>query len=146
MAVDVETGAEANGQTEIRKGLALGQKVVVSGQFLIDSEASLKSTTARMGDAPQAKGAAAAAIHRGEAKVESIGNDSITLSHGPIPALQWPPMTMDFKLPSAALAKNLRKGDSVNFEFRLADDGQAELTAITPRASDAQAGKQANKK
>ena len=60
--------------------------------------------------------------------------------------LQWPPMTMDFKLPSAALAKNLRKGDSVNFEFRLADDGQAELTAITPRASDAQAGKQANKK
>ena len=55
-------------------------------------------------------------------------------------------MTMDFRLPSAALVKNVRKGDSVNFEFRLANDGQAELTAITPRASDAQAGKQANKK
>ena len=45
--VDVEIGTEADGMTEIRKGLAPGQKVVVSGQFLIDSEASLKGTTTR---------------------------------------------------------------------------------------------------
>ncbi len=50
--VDVETGAESNGMTEIRKGLSRGMKVVVSGQFLIDSEASLKAATTRMGDAP----------------------------------------------------------------------------------------------
>ena len=76
----------------------LGQKIVVSGQFLIDSESSLKSTTARMGDAPPTKDAAA--VHRGEAKVESIAKDAITLSHGPIADLQWPPMTMA-KLPAA---------------------------------------------
>ena len=52
--VDVEIGMEANGQTEIRKVLEAGQQVVVSGQFLIDSEASLKGVTARMGDAPAA--------------------------------------------------------------------------------------------
>ena len=46
--VNVETGAQGGGQTEIRAGLALGQKVVVSGQFLIDSEASLKATEARL--------------------------------------------------------------------------------------------------
>jgi Cu(I)/Ag(I) efflux system membrane fusion protein len=46
--VDVETGAEANGQTEIIKGLEAGQKVVISGQFLIDSEASLKGESLRM--------------------------------------------------------------------------------------------------
>ena len=46
--VNVETGAQGGGQTEIRSGLALGQKVVVSGQFLIDSEASLKATEARL--------------------------------------------------------------------------------------------------
>jgi len=50
--VDVEIGMEANGQTEIRKGLDAGQQVVVSGQFLIDSEASLKGIAARMGTAP----------------------------------------------------------------------------------------------
>jgi Cu(I)/Ag(I) efflux system membrane fusion protein len=55
--VDIEVGADHNGQTEIRKGLAAGQMVVVSGQFLIDSEASLKATLTRMGDslAPDAK-------------------------------------------------------------------------------------------
>ncbi|MES2153031.1 MAG: efflux RND transporter periplasmic adaptor subunit [Pseudomonadota bacterium] len=45
--VEVETGAEANGQTEVRHGLAAGQKVAVSGQFLIDSEASLKGIATR---------------------------------------------------------------------------------------------------
>src|SRR5207253_1231570 len=47
-SVNVETGAQGGGQTEIRSGLTVGQKVVVSGQFLIDSEASLKATEARL--------------------------------------------------------------------------------------------------
>ena len=46
--VDVEVGREGNGQTEIRKGLSDGQRVVVSGQFLIDSEASLTGALGRM--------------------------------------------------------------------------------------------------
>ena len=50
--VDVEVGLDSNGQTEIRKGLQAGQKVVVSGQFLVDSEASLKASTTRMGEMP----------------------------------------------------------------------------------------------
>ena len=50
--VDVEVGLDSNGQTEIRKGLQAGQKVVVSGQFLVDSEANLKASTTRMGEVP----------------------------------------------------------------------------------------------
>ncbi|MET3107642.1 Cu(I)/Ag(I) efflux system membrane fusion protein [Oxalobacteraceae bacterium GrIS 2.11] len=50
--VDIETGREANGQTEVKRGLQAGQKVVVSGQFLIDSEASLKGTALRMTETP----------------------------------------------------------------------------------------------
>ena len=46
--MEVEVGRESGDRTEIRKGLSAGQKVVVSGQFLIDSEASLKSTLNRM--------------------------------------------------------------------------------------------------
>ncbi|MBI2799832.1 MAG: efflux RND transporter periplasmic adaptor subunit [Gammaproteobacteria bacterium] len=52
--VDVELGQEAGGQTEIRKGLTADQTVVISGQFLIDSEASLKASVTRMSDAPPA--------------------------------------------------------------------------------------------
>ena len=40
--VDVQIGRETGGMTEITGGLKAGQQIVVSGQFLIDSEASLK--------------------------------------------------------------------------------------------------------
>ena len=50
--VDVQVGLDSNGQTEIRSGLQAGQKVVVSGQFLVDSEASLKASTTRMSAMP----------------------------------------------------------------------------------------------
>lgn len=58
--VDVDIGNEFNGQTEIKRGLEVGQKVVISGQFLIDSEASLRGTATRMEDARQPAGAAPA--------------------------------------------------------------------------------------
>lgn len=132
--VDIETGAEANGQTEIRKGLTAGQKIVISSQFLIDSEANLKATTTRMADAPAAKNQEAAQVHRGEGKVEAIGKDAVTLSHGPIPSLKWGAMTMDFRPPAAGWPKNVRQGDNVKFEFKQDKDGQAELTAVTPTA------------
>ena len=50
--VDVETGLESGGQTEIKRGLTVGQRVVVSSQFLIDSEASLKGVEARLNSEP----------------------------------------------------------------------------------------------
>jgi membrane fusion protein, copper/silver efflux system len=46
--VDVEIGIESGGQTEVKRGLQLGQRVVVSSQFLIDSEASLKGVETRL--------------------------------------------------------------------------------------------------
>jgi Cu(I)/Ag(I) efflux system membrane fusion protein len=52
LPVDVETGSESRGQTEIRKGLRDGDSVVVSGQFLIDSEANLKAAITRMSEMP----------------------------------------------------------------------------------------------
>lgn len=44
---EVRTGREAGGQTEILAGLNAGEKVVASGQFLLDSEASLTGVAAR---------------------------------------------------------------------------------------------------
>jgi Cu(I)/Ag(I) efflux system membrane fusion protein len=128
--VDVEVGIEDNGQSEIRKGLQPGQKVVVSGQFLLDSEASLKASTTRMAEMPGAQ-PPAAATHRGEGQIESIGEDEVMISHGPIPSMQWGPMTMGFKTPSGPPA-GISAGQSVNFEFRLRNDGSFEIVSITP--------------
>ena len=44
----VTLGAEAGGRTAILSGLEAGQSIVLSGQFLIDSEASLKSSVSRL--------------------------------------------------------------------------------------------------
>lgn len=44
---EVRAGRESGGQTEILEGLAAGEKVVASGQFLLDSEASLTGIEAR---------------------------------------------------------------------------------------------------
>lgn len=42
---DVEVGIVTNGRAEILSGLELGEKVVTSGQFLLDAEASLSNIT-----------------------------------------------------------------------------------------------------
>jgi membrane fusion protein, copper/silver efflux system len=50
--VEIEIGRESGGRTEVKRGLTAGQRVVVSSQFLIDSEASLKGVEARLNDVP----------------------------------------------------------------------------------------------
>jgi Cu(I)/Ag(I) efflux system membrane fusion protein len=134
MPVDVEIGSESNGQTEIRNGLSLGQNVVVSGQFLIDSEASLKGTATRMDTAKPPVTANAEPLHHGEGKVDRVSKDEITISHGPIATLQWGPMTMPFKLPSG-MPGNVKVGDHIAFDVKQRKDGSYEIVAISPLAT-----------
>jgi membrane fusion protein, copper/silver efflux system len=53
--VSVEAGPERNDETVILSGLEAGQQVVVSGQFLIDSEASLLGAYQRIGAGSEMK-------------------------------------------------------------------------------------------
>jgi membrane fusion protein, copper/silver efflux system len=134
--VEVEIGTEGGGQTEVRRGLQVGQRVVVSSQFLIDSEASLKGVEARLNAAeskPQTEDTTPR--HEGDATVESLSRDALTLSHGPIPSLKWGPMTMDFKPPPQGLPGGLKAGDKVRFAFYMGTDNLPQLTAVTVQAS-----------
>jgi Cu(I)/Ag(I) efflux system membrane fusion protein len=134
--VKVEIGTEGGGQTEVKRGLQAGQRVVVSSQFLIDSEASLKGVEARLNAAeskPQAEDTTPR--HEGDATVESLSRDALTLSHGPIPSLKWGPMTMDFKPPPQGLPNGLKAGDKVRFAFYMGTDNLPQLTAVTVQAS-----------
>lgn len=113
----VEAGREAGGRTEILAGLSDGERIVASGQFLLDSEASLAGAAPRpIGAAPSAA-APTAALHQGTGRIEKIDAAGITLSHGPIASLGWPAMTMLFRLEDAALARGLKPGDQVAFAF-----------------------------
>jgi len=44
----VSTGMKGGGKVEVLAGLEEGEEVVVSGQFLIDSEASLQASFRRL--------------------------------------------------------------------------------------------------
>jgi Cu/Ag efflux protein CusF len=122
--VQVETGAEAEGFIEIRRGLQAGQQVVVSGQFLIDSEANLRGIEARMLAAP-------AQVHRTTATVDALAGDKATLTHPEVPSLKWPKMTMDFQLPPPAQRpRELTAGDQVEIEFRLQDTDVPLITGM----------------
>ena len=137
--VDVEIGIESGGQTEIKRGLQAGQRVVVSSQFLIDSEASLKGVEARLNVEPKPAAANAAPRHQGAAKVEKIDRESLTLSHGPIASLKWGAMTMDFKLFQRGLPRGLAVGDQVSFEFYMDAQDLPQLTAVTVLAPEPKA-------
>jgi Cu(I)/Ag(I) efflux system membrane fusion protein len=125
--VEVESGREVDGLTEIRTGLQAGQRVVASAQFLIDSEASIKASFRRLGDMPAAP---KPGTHRGEAVIEAVHPDRVTLSHGPVPSLNWPAMTMDFKLPARGPPFPAKVGDRVVFEFISAPGGGFEISAV----------------
>jgi Cu(I)/Ag(I) efflux system membrane fusion protein len=142
---DVEIGIESDGKTEVKRGLKAGQRVVVSSQFLIDSEASLKGVEARLNVEPAPLAANTAARHTSSGKIEAITRDAMTLSHGPIPSLKWGAMTMDFKLPRGGVPRGLEAGDRVDFEFYMDTDSLPQLTRTTllppePKAVPAAAG------
>ena len=63
--VEVTPGVETDDWVEIRQGIKEGDTVVTSGQFLIDSEASVRASLARMQPADAAPSPAPAASHDG---------------------------------------------------------------------------------
>lgn len=128
--VAVEAGIESGGQTEIKSGLQAGQRVVVSSQFLVDSEASLKGVEARL----NSEAAPPLARHPGEAQVIAIDKDGAVLAHGPLPTAGMGAMTMEFKAPAGGMPRNVAKGDRVQFEFVMPKDGEPTLTSIKPVA------------
>jgi Cu(I)/Ag(I) efflux system membrane fusion protein len=122
--VEVRVGREFGQQLEVLQGLQAGQQVVVSGQFLIDSEASMRGVAPRA-VASAASGPpppAAPVVHNGSGKVIEVSDTEITLDHGPIASLKWPSMQMPFKLAQPGLARGLKAGDAVQFSFTQSGD------------------------
>lgn len=128
----VVAGMESGGQVEIIDGLAPGETVVTSGQFLLDSEASLTAGLARL-SAPDAAKSMSAAKKTAHATgvVNAIDGDTINISHAPVPDINWPAMTMDFRRVDGAAAVPLQPGARIAFELR-EEDGEFVISNITP--------------
>jgi Cu(I)/Ag(I) efflux system membrane fusion protein len=133
---EISLGMDLGNEVEVTRGLSDGDHVVVSGQFLVDSEARLRSVlgsltppTAPLG-AASAPAAAASHAHRAEGKVEKVDTDAITISHGPVPSMNWPSMTMGFRKPDAKAFGDIKAGDTVRFEFKEGGPSGYELLSV----------------
>lgn len=148
----VVSGQEIGDDIEILSGLRAGEKIVVSSQFLIDSEASLQGTMLRL-----TPGDDMGSTNMDSMDMESSGDETnmdmpdkatevaamgnvvslmqehgmVTLEHGPIAALNWPSMTMPFVTKPEHL-KGLQKGDHVSITILAQPDenGNYVLSAI----------------
>ncbi|KVS41896.1 efflux RND transporter periplasmic adaptor subunit [Burkholderia ubonensis] len=130
----VTAGNDIGNETEVLSGLNDGDTVVASGQFLIDSEASLKSVLPRLAGgtgADAAAPAAAAQSYETTGKVEKVTAADITFSHQPVPALGWGAMTMAFNKPAPNAFPGVKAGQTVHFVFKQSDDGY-QLTKVEP--------------
>jgi Cu(I)/Ag(I) efflux system membrane fusion protein len=127
---EVKLGVDLGEQMEVVDGLREGDEVVVSGQFLIDSESRLKSVLGAMEASTPASAPGVQARYRAEGKIESLEADEVTISHGPVPALKWPAMTMGFGKGEPKAFPDLKPGDSIRFEFRQGGPSGWELTSV----------------
>ncbi|HED15242.1 MAG TPA: efflux RND transporter periplasmic adaptor subunit [Gammaproteobacteria bacterium] len=120
----VTAGIESGKWVEIKEGIADGDKVVVSGQFLLDSEASMKASVTRMTPLEDSDEAGEPEQVSGSGVIESMmpAHGMLTLRHEPIDELGWPAMTMDFLTADGVNLSELKPGDSVMFTLNKQDD------------------------
>ncbi len=121
--VVVQLGQSDGNKIAILQGLNAGQKVVVSGQFLIDSEANLQGVLDKLntGQSITSSQVTKASIYQGIGKVEKVTAQDITISHQAIAELGWGAMTMGFKQPVQPFTQ-IQQGEQVSFRFTRVGD------------------------
>jgi Cu(I)/Ag(I) efflux system membrane fusion protein len=123
--VEVTLGRDAGDWTQILAGLQPGEEVVTSGQFLIDSEASLSGVVARLGNAAGAQQAVQPHLVTATGVVLSIDAPGrrVTIGHPAVPAMKWPARRTNFAVDLAGTLRGLRRGERVEFSFDAAPRG-----------------------
>lgn len=74
---------------------------------------------------------AASDIYHGQGVVKKVTQHTISIAHQPIPALNWPAMTMTFSLPAEGTLPVVNVGEEIAFSFSQQADGY-QLASVTP--------------
>lgn len=117
----------AGGRTEVVQGLAPGEEVVASAQFLIDSESALSAGLIRM--APTEMEPARAV---GELLMFDDQTRTATIRHGELENVGWPAMDTDFPIRADVSVARLTPGQQVEFEVVRGSDGLLYISDIMP--------------
>jgi Cu(I)/Ag(I) efflux system periplasmic protein CusF len=97
--------------------IAVFAAVALSIGFLPASRAQSGSTS-HDNMSPGAQKSQAQA-HKASGTVTRVdaASSKVTIAHGPVQSLKWPPMTMNFVVKDKALLGRLSQGKKVEFEF-----------------------------
>jgi len=116
---EVMTGIESGSWVEIITGLETGDEVVTSAQFLIDSEASLAGSIHRLDAGYMTDRVSDHQTIFGTGIVEAVDSKTrrVRISHGPIEALGWTAMTMEFDVLPGANLDTISIGQSIHFSL-----------------------------
>lgn len=126
-ARQVKLGMRGNGFFEVLDGVREGEQIVVSGNFLIDSESNLKAALKGMGSA-----AKKVVSHQADGVLDSRDAESgtVVVTHDPVASLNWPKMTMEFVPAHSGMFANIKPGTPMSFEFVERSPGEWVITKI----------------
>ena len=129
---EVMSGIESGDWVEIIAGLEVGDEVVTSAQFMIDSEASLAGSIRRL-DATSmtdSKNDRPVVYGNGVVKAIDLKARHIRVSHGPIEALGWAPMTMEFDVLANTNLEAIHIGQNIHFSLSPSEVGDYVISII----------------
>ncbi|QKJ66945.1 efflux RND transporter periplasmic adaptor subunit [Deefgea piscis] len=121
--VEVILGAEVGDKTIIASGLTEGQKIVASGQFLIESEANLAGIKTKLSSEPAAISTPAVVIDEANASIKAIDDTQVTLAHEAFKIIGMSAMTMPYTVSNPEVIKGFKVGDKVRATVQQTDDG-----------------------
>lgn len=85
----------------------------------MDQPAMSKGSDMKAMDQKSMQGTSGAThIATGTVKSVDSKNETVTLDHGPVPSLNWPAMTMTFKVKDKAVLNDFAVNQKVEFEFQ----------------------------
>jgi Cu(I)/Ag(I) efflux system membrane fusion protein len=129
---EVQLGARGGGYVEVRSGLQEGDSVVTRANFLIDADSNLKAALGGM----TASGNTAGVGHTAVGVLDEFDakTGTMTITHEPVASLKWPTMTMEFVPANDAIARAVKPGTAISFEFVERKPGEWVVTKIEPAA------------
>ncbi len=142
----VTLGSRSDDYVEVLSGIADGEQVVTSANFLLDSESNLKAALGGMsaiapaavvgrdlsrqvGLKPDLQDKAVG--HQAHGTLNAINDDgTVSITHQAIPSLKWPGMTMDFALTNSSLVAGIKPGSAISFELVERTPGEFVITKL----------------
>jgi len=141
-SIAVEIGRSNDKLTQVLSGLKSGDEVVVSAQFLIDSESNIasdlmrynegdSSTSSAMNNEDTIDDSSAEKVWvKGTVERVMIGHDMLNITHEAIAAWNWPEMKMNFYLDESLNVEDFKQGQVLEFEIMVDGDGDNIITNV----------------